>query len=199
VDHALAWFDAYSKAGLLFPKCADWEWLRSLDFDGVMNTLDLAERQNRGLTLSPDPTGDRPIVDAGSYCKNPADLGEGLFLVNHSGKPALDVRISAAHFGKYSLKFAGPNRLAKEDGNQFFSMENIGIALFNAIREWQECSENWAFHLPVRIVYRDFENKWYVTTVELEPDPGRGPVSANTDYANIEVKFVGQEYTTPPL
>jgi hypothetical protein len=78
-------------------------------------------------------------------------------------------------------------------------MENIGIALFNAIREWQECSENWAFHLPVRIVYRDFENKWYVTTVELEPDPGRGPVSANTDYANIEVKFVGQEYTTPPL
>jgi hypothetical protein len=195
VDHAITWFQLFYKANLACPKCADSTWLKSLNFDDVMDLLDTAERQATGH-LAPQAAMpiERPMVDASSYGKAPEGIRDGLYLVNHWPTPALELRIEDTRFGGNFISFKGPSRLAKEDKTCFFSMhveDKDGTGwmdnLFGVMRDWQKCADDWTFRLPVSIVYRDFHNNWYRSVCELEPDStgkGSGP---------IKVTFVGQE------
>lgn len=199
LDHALAWFDRFGNAGLLFPGCGNWTWLKGLNFDGVMEALDLAERQARGILLpSPMPV-DYPLVDIVRYgsCP-PGSIGDGFYLVNHHTKVALDVQIDPARIGRFSLTFEGPSRLAIGEPECFFAIDverdpghHCSGGLFDAIREWQEWADDWAFQLPISIIYRDFEDRWYRSICGIEPDP------AATKTRNIKSKFIGHEMIRP--
>jgi hypothetical protein len=199
VDPALGWFDQFCAASLLFPGCADWTWLKGLSFDRLMEVLDLAERQARGVWFPPPMPADNPLVDIVRYGKGPPDsIADGFYLVNHHTKVALDLQIDPTRMGRFSLTFEGPHRLAIGDPECFFAIDverephrHCSGALCESIREWQECADDWAFQLPISVVYRDFENRWYRTICGIQPDP----MASMTQ--EIRVSFIGYEMIEP--
>ena len=199
VDPALAWFDRFRDISRVLPGCANWTWLKGLSFDGLMEILDLAERQTRGISFPAPMPDDNPLVDVARYGKCPSgSIGDGFYLVNHHPKVALDVQIDQARMGRFSLTFTGLHRLAFGDPECFFAVDverepghHCSGDLFRAIREWQEWADDWAFRLPISIVYRDFEDHWYRSICAIEPDP------MATEAQNIKVTFSRYEMIEP--
>jgi hypothetical protein len=201
LDRALAWFDGFWSLWLrLAPgQSPDQNFMKSLDFDGVVEVLDIAERRSRGIVTAELPNAS-PLVDITRYGSGAGPngfTGEGFFLRNERDKAALDVQIDPVKLGCYLLTFMGPKRLTDKEEFWRIDIENTTSQghcagdLFKSIREFQRCADDWALKVPISIVYRDYKNNWYKTLCEIEPDP----MARESEF--IRTRFVSHGLTEP--
>jgi hypothetical protein len=168
VADAINWHEEFKR--YRFTIFSDEPYLNALDFDELMEHLDKEERARCGI---PDnAVQDRPTV-AAEYGKN-AKGERGLHVWNLHGSAAFDVRVAPLRLGKCRVFF--PERLAILDRDQGKSFLQVAVGapyglnadLFDLINKWRAEADCWDAPLLLRIVYRDKNSNWFMTTFMLE-------------------------------
>lgn len=176
VADAIRWHDEFR--AYTFVVGHDESYSNSLEFDELMEHLDSEERARGGIIEASLPAN-RPTVVAEYGIKSSGSGNHGFYIWNLNLRAAFDVRIAPLRLGNRRVFFVGRVAVLDRDhGKTFMELTvsepggtMVGADLYTVIDTWRKQADYWAFPLLLRIVYRDNDASWYMTTCLLETDP----------------------------
>jgi hypothetical protein len=135
---------------------------------------------------------ERPKIYPTRYGERSSDRRSGLFIRN-DGETAFSVTAHQVKIGTSNMEFWSDIPVLTKDSGEVLMENNIqldsGTGTFGTAL-MREMIKFGLLSIPLKITYKDGENRWYLTECELERDvltPG-----------GIAVKFIAQSLTTEP-
>jgi hypothetical protein len=194
LESAIRWHDSFSSSAAT--KGADLAYLKSLNFDELMEFLDFQERETRKLPV-PVKTASRESPSVGIVRFGEKDQQYGSFVKNYSQAADFSVRIPSFRVGRYRFSFGDKvNTLTHDQGEAFIEAtvrEPRSLVqhftLFDALGELSTCIDDGFVPLTIYVEYKDSMSKRYALRHEVE----RHVTNRESAFTNVMMRRMEME------